>query len=116
MLYIWTRIQIWGNWLPSLTFTINILLSIFLGSLLAIAFAIVSEMLDRRVRSADDLAQLLGLPVLGDISTNIKTKSNFAQKLQRLFNNLFSKLSARSAANSLRFDHSWREEPQDGED
>lgn len=71
--------------------TINILLSIFLGSLLAIAFAIVSEMLDRRVRSADDLAQLLGLPVLGDISTNIKTKSNFAQKLQRLFNNLFSK-------------------------
>lgn len=43
---------------------INIVLSLFLGGLLAVGCAIPVEMLDRRVRSADDLAQLMTIPVL----------------------------------------------------
>lgn len=43
---------------------INIVLSLFLGGLLAVGCAIAVEMLDRRVRSADDLAQLMTIPVL----------------------------------------------------
>lgn len=43
---------------------INIVLSLFLGGLLAVGCAIAVEMLDRRVRSADDLSQLMAMPVL----------------------------------------------------
>lgn len=43
---------------------INIVLSLFLGGLLAVGCAIAVEMLDRRVRSADDLSQLITIPVL----------------------------------------------------
>jgi polysaccharide biosynthesis transport protein len=65
--------------------TINIILSIFLGGLLGIGFAIAAEMLDRRVRSAEDLSQLLGLPVLGEL-VHAKNKPNsFKFKLRDLF-------------------------------
>jgi len=53
---------------------LNIVLSIFLGALLGIGFALVAEMFDRRVRSADDLKQLLDMPVLGELSRHAKKK------------------------------------------
>ena len=46
---------------------LNSVLSLFLGSLLGLGFALLAEMIDRRVRSAGDLAELLQLPVLGEI-------------------------------------------------
>ncbi|MGH8554819.1 MAG: chain length determinant protein EpsF [Gammaproteobacteria bacterium] len=46
---------------------LNILLSIFLGTLLGVGAALMREMLDRRIRSVDDLAEILYLPVLGVI-------------------------------------------------
>lgn len=46
---------------------LNTLIAIFLGTLLGVGAALVLELLDQRVRSADDLAQMLELPVLGII-------------------------------------------------
>ena len=45
----------------------NSLLGVFVGSILAVAFALVRELMDRRVRSLDDLSDGLGLPVLGSL-------------------------------------------------
>ncbi|MBK1682887.1 chain length determinant protein EpsF [Rhodoferax fermentans] len=47
---------------------LNILVSIFLGTLLAVGLALMLELANRRVRSADDLADALNLPVLGSIA------------------------------------------------
>lgn len=47
---------------------LNILVSIFLGALLAVGLALMLELANRRVRSADDLADALNLPVLGTIA------------------------------------------------
>jgi protein tyrosine kinase modulator len=51
---------------------LNILLSVFLGSLFGIGTALVLEILDRRIRSADDVAETLQLPVLGVIGPRSK--------------------------------------------
>ena len=48
---------------------LNILVSIFLGTLLGVALALMLELANRRVRSAQDLVDALGLPLLGTIST-----------------------------------------------
>lgn len=42
-----------------------ILLALFLGAILGIGFGLFAELLDRRVRSTDDLSELLKVPVLG---------------------------------------------------
>ena len=47
---------------------LNIAISIFLGILLGVGAAFILEMLDQRVRSAEDLSAMLGLSVLGVIS------------------------------------------------
>ena len=47
---------------------LNILVSIFLGALLAVGLALMLELSNRRVRSADDLLETLNLPVLGSIA------------------------------------------------
>lgn len=44
---------------------LNIALSIFLGSLLAVGVALLLELSDRRVRAPEDIVAALGLPVLG---------------------------------------------------
>ncbi len=44
---------------------LNLALSVFLGSMLGLGAAFLMEMTDRRIRSAEDLAEGLGLPVLG---------------------------------------------------
>jgi len=46
---------------------LNLIVAIFLGSVLGIAFGFVAEMLDPRVRSEKDLVSILQAPVLGEI-------------------------------------------------
>lgn len=47
---------------------LNTILAVFLGSLLGIGLAFLMEMLDRRVRSGEDLTAALDLAVLGEIA------------------------------------------------
>jgi chain length determinant protein EpsF len=65
--------------------TLNIILSMFLGSLLALGFAIAAEMLDRRVRTHEDLEQLLDLPVLHVISESNRSSTRVVSFLRQLF-------------------------------
>ncbi|MBP1149891.1 MULTISPECIES: chain length determinant protein EpsF [Methylocaldum] len=44
---------------------LNVAVAAFLGVILAVSFALLLELLDRRVRSPEDLSITLGLPVLG---------------------------------------------------
>lgn len=44
---------------------LNIALGIFVGGLLAVGVVMAAELRDRRVRQADDVRELLGLPVIG---------------------------------------------------
>nr|WP_315478714.1 chain length determinant protein EpsF [uncultured Rhodoferax sp.] len=48
---------------------LNVLVSVFLGTLLGVALALVLELLNRKVRSTEDLVEALELPVLGAISS-----------------------------------------------
>ena len=43
---------------------LNMLLAIFVGGVLGLGFGLIAEMLDRRVRSSDDIADLLKVPVV----------------------------------------------------
>lgn len=47
---------------------INVILSIFLGSILAVVVALLAELLDRRVRTEDDIVQGTDIPVLGEVA------------------------------------------------
>ena len=46
---------------------LNILVSVFVGTLLGVSFAIIRELTDRRVRTLDDLTSELDIAVLGTI-------------------------------------------------
>jgi polysaccharide biosynthesis transport protein len=59
---------------------LNILLSVFLGTLLGVGTAFVLELLDRRVRSALDMTEYLDLPVLGVLSGAKKTRWSLLKK------------------------------------
>jgi chain length determinant protein EpsF len=48
---------------------LNILVSIFLGTLLGIGLALILELTNRRVRSAEDMVEMLEIPLLGVISS-----------------------------------------------
>lgn len=48
---------------------VNLLIAAFGGTLLGVACALLLELTNRRVRSAEDLVQMLGLPVLASISS-----------------------------------------------
>jgi len=48
---------------------LNVLVSIFLGTLLGVGLALMLELANRRVRSSDDLTEALDLPVLGSIAS-----------------------------------------------
>jgi succinoglycan biosynthesis transport protein ExoP len=47
---------------------LNTLIAMVLGTLLGVAVALLAEMLDRRVRSADELGRILRAPVLGVVA------------------------------------------------
>lgn len=49
---------------------VNLLIAAFGGTLLGVAFALLLELSNRRVRSAEDLIQMLDLPVLASISSS----------------------------------------------
>jgi succinoglycan biosynthesis transport protein ExoP len=53
---------------PSSAYTpkiaLNILLSVVIGLVLGLGLGLIAEMLDRRIRSSDDLAELLRVPVV----------------------------------------------------
>jgi capsular polysaccharide biosynthesis protein len=63
---------------------INIVLSIFLGGMLGVGCALVAELMDRRVRSAFDISELLAIPVLAVVSAS----SDKAKKKALLFNSV----------------------------
>jgi len=48
---------------------LNTALAIFLGTLLAVGTALLLELMDRRIRTVDDVVAALGLPVLGTLPT-----------------------------------------------
>ena len=75
---------------------LNIILSVLLGGFLAIGFSVAAEMLDRRVRSAEDLTKLLGLPVLGELSVGVKDQSSIKSNLVRFFGKYLAKKSTTS--------------------
>jgi len=52
---------------------LNLLLSIFLGTILGAGFGLLVEMLNRRVRSAQDIQESLAIPVLGEIVRESKS-------------------------------------------
>ena len=52
---------------------LNVLVSIFLGTLLGVGLALMLELANRKVRSADDLTEALDLPVLGNIASAGRT-------------------------------------------
>lgn len=53
---------------------LNTILAVFLGGLLGIGLAFLMEMIDRRVRSGEDVAAMLGIPVLGELGRNHTTR------------------------------------------
>ncbi len=55
----------------------NIAISIFIGSLLGMGFGFLAEMMDRRIRSADDIIEGLGLPVLAIIPASRITRKRW---------------------------------------
>lgn len=53
---------------------LNVALSIIFGALLGVGLALISEMLNRRVRSVYDVIAVLDLPVLGVLAAGKKTR------------------------------------------
>ncbi len=60
---------------------LNVLLSLFLGTLLGVGIGFLVELLDRRVRSGQDIAAGLEIPVLAEVTKN----SSVLEALRRLF-------------------------------
>lgn len=63
---------------------LNIALSIFMGTLLGVGFGFLMEMLDRRIRSDDDVVEGLGLPVLAAIAA-APTRTHQSGSIRRQF-------------------------------
>lgn len=59
----------------------NILLAVFFGTLLGVGIGFLVELLDRRVRSGRDIAAVLEIPVLAEVST----RGRVIDTLRRLF-------------------------------
>jgi len=59
---------------------LNTLLAVFLGLMLAIGCVFMLEMMDRRVRAAEDLVQALGLPLIGVLPSPAKQKRQLGKK------------------------------------
>jgi chain length determinant protein EpsF len=63
---------------------LNVLISIFLGTLLGIGIALMLELMSRRIRSAEDLVQAIDLPVLAVIPGSQVRKISKLPKLPKL--------------------------------
>jgi succinoglycan biosynthesis transport protein ExoP len=53
---------------------VGLVLSIILGAILGIGLGLIAELLDRRIRSRDDIANLLEVPVFAMIAAKPKSK------------------------------------------
>lgn len=60
---------------------LNLILAVFVGGILGLGFALLAEMLDRRVRSRADIENLLSIPVLAEIEAERKGGWFFRRKL-----------------------------------
>ena len=65
---------------------LNILLSIFVGTLLGVGAALTLELLNRRIRSSEDLSLALDLPVLAVLEPEVRP-GNWLSKLANLLPN-----------------------------
>jgi polysaccharide biosynthesis transport protein len=72
--------------------TTNVALSVAVGLLLAVGIALVSELLDRRVRSASDISELINVPVLGTLPKPVKSVSAGRSNTLLLPSNLLGRL------------------------
>jgi len=50
---------------------LNMILSIFLGGMLGVGMALLAELMDRRVRSAFDVSEILAIPVFAVVSAKV---------------------------------------------
>jgi succinoglycan biosynthesis transport protein ExoP len=57
---------------------LNTMLSAFLGVMLGLGFALLTEMIDRRVRSETDMAEVLQMPVLGVIDWTASKRRRYS--------------------------------------
>jgi len=71
---------------------LNTLLALFMGSILAMGFALVREMMDRRVRSIEDLTESLGVPLLGSLPKPLRPASQGGVTTLVLPNNILGQL------------------------
>jgi uncharacterized protein involved in exopolysaccharide biosynthesis len=71
----------------------NMLIAVFLGTLVGIGLALGLEMTDQRVRGSDDLGGDFGFPILGVLSA-VRSPSRLPGFLQRLFPKAFGYGSA----------------------
>ena len=55
---------------------LNLLLSMVMGAVLGVGASLLAEMFDRRVRSANDIAESLGLPVIGVLANAERNKKS----------------------------------------
>jgi chain length determinant protein EpsF len=60
---------------------LNMVLSVFLGGMLGVGSALLAELMDRRVRSAFDISELLDVPVFAVVSAS----SSKPKRMPRLF-------------------------------
>ncbi len=63
---------------------LNMLRSVFLGTLLGVGFGMLAEMLNRRVRSAEDMVEVLQVPVLGVIQSKHRRLGRILMELGKL--------------------------------
>ena len=64
---------------------LNILVSIFLGTLLGVGAALMLELTDRRVRSTGDLQDAFDIPVLGELSSPAEPGRNLFTRIFRRY-------------------------------
>jgi chain length determinant protein EpsF len=62
---------------------LNMIFSLVVGTMLAVGFALLAEMLDRRVRSELDLERILEVPVLGEMNWRTTGKRRWFKWLRR---------------------------------
>lgn len=71
---------------------LNTLVSVFLGGLFAIGFALLRELMDRRVRSVEDLTEALGVPLLGTLPKPLRANTSGGITALVLPNNVLGRL------------------------
>jgi chain length determinant protein EpsF len=62
---------------------LNVFLALFLGTLLGVGTGFLVELLDRRVRSGQDIATSLGIPVLAEVSRRRSVRDVLRRLLRR---------------------------------